>query len=134
MAHTSGAWPALASSRTRRLLTRPLVQETLNVIFTLIFAGEFFAKLFGMGIVEYCADNANLFDGFIVILSIVDLAMLIVGAGEGSGISVLRAFRLFRVFKLVRFFPALEKQLNVSTRRTRARPLRSEPGCGTGRC
>jgi len=92
-----------------------ILQETLNVIFTLVFAGEFGAKLFGIGLVEYCSESANLFDGFIVVLSLVDLVMLIIGAGGGGGISVLRAFRLFRVFKLVRFFPSLQKQLTVLT-------------------
>ena len=40
--------------------------------------------------------------------SIVELT----GDGE-SGVSVLRTFRLMRVFKLVRFLPALQKQISV---------------------
>ena len=38
------------------------------------------------------------------------------GAEEGSGLSVLRTFRLFRILKLVRFFPGLQRQLVVMLR------------------
>lgn len=65
---------------------------------------------------EYGSRLADVFDGFIVILSLVDLVLFIQGAGGGSGLSVLRAFRLVRVFKLVRFFPSLNKQLVVLTK------------------
>ena len=35
---------------------------------------------------------------------------------DTSGISVLRSFRLLRIFKLVRFMPALQRQLSVMVR------------------
>ena len=35
---------------------------------------------------------------------------------EGSGLTVLRTFRLFRILKLVRFFPGLQRQLMVMLR------------------
>ena len=35
---------------------------------------------------------------------------------NNSGISVLRSFRLLRIFKLVRFMPALQRQLRVMIR------------------
>lgn len=35
---------------------------------------------------------------------------------EGSGLTVLRTFRLFRILKLVRFFPGLQRQLVVMLR------------------
>ena len=35
---------------------------------------------------------------------------------EGTGLSVLRTFRLFRILKLVRFFPGLQRQLVVMLR------------------
>ena len=33
--------------------------------------------------------------------------------GGGGGVSVLRTFRLMRIFKLVRFLPALQKQIKI---------------------
>lgn len=35
---------------------------------------------------------------------------------EGSGLSVLRTFRLLRILKLVRFMPALKRQLVIMLR------------------
>lgn len=84
------------------------VLEILNYIFTAIFGLEMFLKLLGLGPYGYIKDPFNLFDGFIVIMSIVELF------GDGnSSISVLRSFRLLRIFKLVRFLPALRRQLMV---------------------
>ena len=39
--------------------------------------------------------------------------MDILADNDTSGISVLRSFRLLRIFKLVRFMPALQRQLSV---------------------
>ena len=39
--------------------------------------------------------------------------MDILADSDTSGISVLRSFRLLRIFKLVRFMPALQRQLSV---------------------
>ncbi len=39
--------------------------------------------------------------------------MDISAVNDTSGISVLRSFRLLRIFKLVRFMPALQRQLSV---------------------
>ena len=41
---------------------------------------------------------------------------LLYGVEEGSGLRVLRTFRLFRILKLVRFFPGLQRQLLVMLR------------------
>lgn len=54
-------------------------------------------KLIGLGIKKYMQDGFNIFDGIIVIISMVELAT----DGKG-GISVLRAFRLLRIFKIIR--------------------------------
>ena len=51
-------------------------------------------------------DKFNLFDGFIVILSIVDVAVNYSTSSDGSSgkgaVSAFRAFRLLRVFKLAK--------------------------------
>ncbi|XP_031571362.1 voltage-dependent T-type calcium channel subunit alpha-1H-like [Actinia tenebrosa] len=82
--------------------------EYLNYIFTAIFFLEMLLKLAGLGVYGYIKDAFNLFDGTIVIISIVELF----GDGNNS-ISVLRSFRLLRIFKIVRFLPALKRQLLV---------------------
>jgi len=60
-------------------------------------------KLIGLGFKKYMQDGFNIFDGTIVIISIVEL----VGDG-GGGISVLRAFRLLRIFKIIRSWKDLQ--------------------------
>eukprot|EP00794_Sanderia_malayensis_P008795 gene8795-9735_t len=85
--------------------------EALNIfnyIFTAIFAIEFLLKLYSYGLYGYLKDSFNLFDGTIVIVSTVE----IFGSSE-SGVSVLRTFRLMRIFKLIRFLPSLQKQVTV---------------------
>jgi len=54
-------------------------------------------KLFGMGFKKYVNDGFNVFDGVIVIVSLIELF----GSGEKMGLSVLRAFRLMRIFKII---------------------------------
>jgi len=80
----------------------PSTVDTLsvfNLIFTVIFTMEVILKLIGLGIRGYSADKFNIFDGVIVIISILEMVM----AEEGGGpLSALRAFRLFRIFKLFR--------------------------------
>lgn len=82
--------------------------DVFNTIFTTIFTIEMFMKLTGYGFYGYIKDAFNVFDGAIVIISIVELA----GSNQG-GVSVLRTFRLMRIFKLVRFLPTLQKQIQV---------------------
>jgi len=69
---------------------------------------EMLVKLLGVGFQEYIKDTMNLFDAFIVTASIVELVM-----GGGGVLSVLRTFRLMRIFKIVRFLPGLQRQMIV---------------------
>merc|ERR1719160_2224334 len=64
-------------------------------------------KLIAIGPLEYVSDGVNVFDGTIVIISYVELV------GGGGGLSVLRTFRLVRVFRLISFLPTLQKQIAV---------------------
>lgn len=82
--------------------------EIFNTIFTTVFFIEFVLKFFGYGFYGYIKDAFNVFDGIVVIISLIELA----GAGAG-GVSVLRTFRLMRIFKLIRFLPTLQKQIQV---------------------
>lgn len=63
-------------------------------------------KLFGLGLKGYVADNFNVFDGIIVIVSIVELFNHGEG-GQNSGLTVLRAFRLLRIFKIIKSWTEL---------------------------
>uniref|UniRef100_A0A8C9VZE3 Calcium voltage-gated channel subunit alpha1 H n=1 Tax=Scleropages formosus TaxID=113540 RepID=A0A8C9VZE3_SCLFO len=84
------------------------ILEISNVVFTSMFALEMVLKLLAFSIVGYIRNPYNIFDGIIVIISVWE----ILSQAEG-GLSVLRTFRLLRVLKLVRFLPALRRQLVV---------------------
>ncbi|XP_069124372.1 voltage-dependent T-type calcium channel subunit alpha-1G-like isoform X2 [Argopecten irradians] len=86
--------------------------EYSNVVFCVLFALEMLFKLMAYGLFGYIQNGFNVFDGFIVILSIIELLQ----EDENSGLSVLRTFRLLRILKLVRFMPALRRQLVVMLR------------------
>lgn len=68
-------------------------------------------KLIADGFYKYIKSGFNVFDGTIVILSLLELF-----EEHGSGLSVLRTFRLLRILKLVRFMPALRRQLVIMLR------------------
>mmetsp|Transcript_57655 Transcript_57655/g.158821 ORF Transcript_57655/g.158821 Transcript_57655/m.158821 type:complete len:1739 (-) Transcript_57655:67-5283(-) len=89
--------------------------EVCNFVLTLCFAIEMVLKLVALGPRGYAEDSFNIFDGVIVLISLVELIALppdfLSGAGGdddgvsdngGGAISVLRSFRLFRVFKLAK--------------------------------
>ncbi|XP_055600094.1 voltage-dependent T-type calcium channel subunit alpha-1G isoform X2 [Uranotaenia lowii] len=93
------------------------IVETSNIVFSAIFAVEMVLKIIAEGPFRYVANGFNVFDGVIVILSVIELGQAYLGEGQGSsGLSVLRTFRLLRILKLVRFMPNLRRQLFVMLR------------------
>ncbi|KAK3869264.1 hypothetical protein Pcinc_025422 [Petrolisthes cinctipes] len=104
--------------------TLTIIVETSNYIFSAVFAIEMLLKIIAEGPFGYISNGFNVFDGVIVILSVVEMyesystATNVVDqqAGQGSGLSVLRTFRLLRILKLVRFMPQLRRQLFVMLR------------------
>ena len=87
--------------------------EVINFVLTIIFTIETIIKIAGMGVKEWSDDQMNLFDAFIVAISAVELIFtppefLAQSSGDsdqqGGALSVLRTFRLFRIFKLARYF------------------------------
>lgn len=62
-------------------------------VFTGIFAGEMLFKLVAMDPYYYFQEAWNCFDGFIVTLSLVELAL-----ADVEGLSVLRSFRLVNIY------------------------------------
>ncbi|XP_063224731.1 voltage-dependent T-type calcium channel subunit alpha-1G [Bacillus rossius redtenbacheri] len=94
-----------------------IIVEISNIVFSAIFAVEMVLKVVAEGPFGYVANGFNVFDGVIVVLSVIEMWQTYLGEGEGSsGLSVLRTFRLLRILKLVRFMPNLRRQLFVMLR------------------
>ncbi|KAH0506818.1 Sodium channel protein type 9 subunit alpha [Microtus ochrogaster] len=79
-----------------------------NLIFTGIFAAEMVLKLIAMDPYEYFQVGWNIFDSLIVTLSLVELFL-----ADVEGLSVLRSFRLLRVFKLAKSWPTLNMLIKI---------------------
>uniref|UniRef100_A0A5F9C5H1 Sodium channel protein n=1 Tax=Oryctolagus cuniculus TaxID=9986 RepID=A0A5F9C5H1_RABIT len=79
-----------------------------NLVFTGIFAAEMVLKLIAMDPYEYFQVGWNVFDSLIVTLSLVELFL-----ADVEGLSVLRSFRLLRVFKLAKSWPTLNMLIKI---------------------
>lgn len=79
-----------------------------NSTLTCIFACEMVLKLFGYGIKAYVKDGFNDFDAIVVIVGLLEF----VNAGS-KALTVLRAFRLLRIFKIVKSWSTLRKLLQT---------------------
>ena len=69
--------------------------------------------LFTPGPVGYCADAFNVFDGVVVLVSVVEVALDLAAVGGGVNIGALRTLRLARAFKLARSFGGLRAMINT---------------------
>ena len=76
----------------------------VNYIFTGIFILECIIKLLGYGFRPYFHSSWNKFDFFVVIASLVDLAVANV---EGFDASFLKSFQIIRVLRVLRITRAL---------------------------
>ncbi|XP_045484107.1 sodium channel protein para isoform X16 [Pieris rapae] len=82
-----------------------------NYFFTATFGIEAMLKLIAMSPKYYFQEGWNIFDFIIVALSLLELGL------EGvQGLSVLRSFRLLRVFKLAKSWPALNLIISIMGR------------------
>ncbi|KAI5721996.1 hypothetical protein M8J76_002131 [Diaphorina citri] len=82
-----------------------------NLFFSATFAVEAFLKLMAMSPKYYFQVGWNIFDFIIVALSVLELSL------EGvQGLSVLRSFRLLRVFKLAKSWPTLNLLISIMGR------------------
>nr|XP_054362137.1 sodium channel protein type 2 subunit alpha isoform X13 [Mirounga angustirostris] len=79
-----------------------------NLVFTGIFTAEMFLKIIAMDPYYYFQEGWNIFDGLIVSLSLMEL-----GLANVEGLSVLRSFRLLRVFKLAKSWPTLNMLIKI---------------------
>ncbi|KAG1942420.1 sodium channel protein type 1 subunit alpha [Pimephales promelas] len=79
-----------------------------NLVFTGIFTAEMCLKLIALDPYYYFQAGWNIFDGIIVSLSLMEL-----GLANVEGLSVLRSFRLLRVFKLAKSWPTLNMLIKI---------------------
>uniref|UniRef100_A0A672UPC9 Sodium channel protein n=1 Tax=Strigops habroptila TaxID=2489341 RepID=A0A672UPC9_STRHB len=79
-----------------------------NLVFTGIFMAEMVLKLIALDPYQYFQQGWNIFDSIIVTLSLVEL-----GLANVQGLSVLRSFRLLRVFKLAKSWPTLNMLIKI---------------------
>ena len=70
-------------------------------MFTVIFTVEMAVKLVALGPLYYIQGKWNIFDGIIVIISLVDTGLELADFRESSGTSVFRTFRLVSQLKNV---------------------------------
>ncbi|MCJ8745099.1 hypothetical protein PDJAM_G00126580 [Pangasius djambal] len=79
-----------------------------NQVFTGIFTAEMVMKVIALDPYYYFQQGWNIFDGIIVCLSLMEL-----GLSNVEGLSVLRSFRLLRVFKLAKSWPTLNTLIKI---------------------
>ena len=103
----------LACETTNQTDSKLKSMDIANLVFVALFTAEFVLKVIALGIKEYMASTFNVFDGIIVIISIIEAIIGIVQPSllEGGGASALRAFRLLRVLKMAKAWKRLERVL-----------------------
>uniref|UniRef100_A0A4W6FYX0 Sodium channel protein n=1 Tax=Lates calcarifer TaxID=8187 RepID=A0A4W6FYX0_LATCA len=79
-----------------------------NLVFTGIFTAEMVLKIIALDPYYYFQEGWNIFDGIIVSLSLMELCL-----DKVPGMSVLRSFRLLRVFKLAKSWPTLNTLIKI---------------------
>ncbi|KAM9328814.1 sodium channel protein type 2 subunit alpha-like isoform 5-T5 [Pholidichthys leucotaenia] len=79
-----------------------------NLVFTGIFTAEMCFKIIALDPYYYFQEGWNIFDAIIVSLSLMEL-----GLSNVEGLSVLRSFRLLRVFKLAKSWPTLNMLIKI---------------------
>lgn len=90
--------------------------DVLNQVFTWCFVVEMIIKLIGLGFRQYARDSFNLFDAFIVAISLVDLIITVSISNDSSetptgALSAFRGLRLLRIFKLARSWTSFREIL-----------------------
>ncbi|KAI1884137.1 hypothetical protein AGOR_G00223350 [Albula goreensis] len=79
-----------------------------NLVFLGILTAEMVFKIIAMHPYYYFQSGWHIFDSFIVLLGLTEL-----GLADVEGLSVLRIFRLLRVFKLTKSWPILSMLLKI---------------------
>eukprot|EP00754_Rhynchopus_humris_P029783 Rhum_TRINITY_DN15235_c12_g1::Rhum_TRINITY_DN15235_c12_g1_i1::g.146205::m.146205 len=71
--------------------------NAFNLVITIVFLTETVLKLVAYGFWRWAKDTFNLFDAFVVIISLVELIFL-----ESKAVSLFRVFRMFRVLRFLK--------------------------------
>ncbi|PWA32828.1 hypothetical protein CCH79_00019318 [Gambusia affinis] len=87
---------------------RTKLDRTGPKVFSGIFTAEMVLKIIALDPYFYFQTGWNIFDSIIVCLSLMEL-----GLSDVEGLSVLRSFRLLRVFKLARSWPTLNTLIKI---------------------
>lgn len=87
--------------------------EQVNIAFTIIYTLEMIIKLIAFRRL-YFKDNWNIFDFLIVVFAWIGFfAAIVFNINVGALTTVVRAFRILRVLKLIRKAKSLQKILNT---------------------
>nr|XP_033787601.1 sodium channel protein type 5 subunit alpha-like isoform X1 [Geotrypetes seraphini] len=85
-----------------------------NQVFTGIFTAEMVLKIIALDPYYYFQQGWNIFDSLIVCLSLMELGLSSTRVLSSKGnLSVLRSFRLLRVFKLAKSWPTLNTLIKI---------------------
>ncbi|NWS38328.1 SCN5A protein, partial [Probosciger aterrimus] len=88
-----------------------------NLVFTGIFTAEMILKIIALDPYYYFQQPWNIFDSIIVTLSLIELSLPKQRSKKerrkGGTLSVLRSFRLLRVFKLAKSWPTLNTLIKI---------------------
>ncbi|KAL6043324.1 Voltage-dependent T-type calcium channel subunit alpha-1G, partial [Balamuthia mandrillaris] len=76
-----------------------------NIVLNSLFTVEIFIRLYALGLWLYLSkDGFNLFDCVVVIIGWVEIVLVVLGNRSTPGVTTLRALRLLRTLRLVRFW------------------------------
>ncbi|XP_032717063.1 sodium channel protein type 5 subunit alpha isoform X6 [Lontra canadensis] len=103
-----GAGDPEATSPGSHLLRPVILDRPPDTVFTGIFTAEMTFKIIALDPYYYFQQGWNIFDSIIVILSLMEL-----GLSRMGNLSVLRSFRLLRVFKLAKSWPTLNTLIKI---------------------
>lgn len=84
-----------------------------NLIFVILFSIEMILKILALGFRRYATNAFDVFDGLVVILSIVDIGLNGIQKEQSSSVGVLRGFRVVRIFKLMRSWTGLRRLMKA---------------------
>ncbi|XP_066927937.1 sodium channel protein 1 brain-like isoform X5 [Clytia hemisphaerica] len=87
--------------------------EICNYVFTTMFAIEMVMKILGYTLKGYLKNKWNMFDGTLVIVSIIDILLSTTGLVDGNVLSFLKVFRLMRVMKLAKSWKTMGQLLST---------------------
>jgi len=86
--------------------------DTANTVFTIFFTGEVVLKVIGLGILGYFRDKFNIFDCFIVTISLIEWIVMSNNTTSFSAFRALSFFRTIRILRVSRLLRSL-KYANV---------------------